>query len=172
MAPMTPTEPGDRRRLAQAPSERYARPAVESVAAGAAGGSALPGPLARAVAASVVGAAALVLVGAVLASTFGLVIVGGAMGAAVGLLLARAAVPGEGGGRPASRASVSRLAIALTLLGVVAAFLGIWLYARSEGGTLDLLDYLWTAFGPFVPGVAVVSVVTAAWGASAGPVQR
>lgn len=171
MGPMTANEPGDRRRLEQPPSDRYARRATPAEA-GAGRSSALPGPLARAVTASAIGALVLVLVGAVLASTFGLLLVAGAMGSAAGLLLARAAAPGEGGGRPATRSTVGRLAVGLTLLAVTVAFVGIWLYARSEGGTLELLDYLWTTFGPFVPGVAIVALVTAAWGASAGPVQR
>jgi hypothetical protein len=167
---VTSNEPGDRRRLAQPPSSRYAAPEPENPQRAAA--SALPGPLGRAIVAAVIGAAALLFVGAILASTFGLLLVAGAMGAGVGLVIARAAAPGERGGRPVTRAAVVRVAIAIALLAVVAAYVAIWLYARSEGGTLDLLDYLWTTFGPFVPGVAVIAVVTAAWGATAGPVQR
>lgn len=136
------------------------------------GASALPGPLGRAILAAAIGAVALLLVGAVLASTFGLLFVAGALGAGVGLVIAGAAAPGDGGGRPATRAAVLRLAIAISLVAVVAAYVGIWLYARTEGGTLELLDYLWTTFGLFVPGALVVAVVTAAWGAGAGPVQR
>lgn len=169
---MTTKEPGDRRQLAQPPSARYAERAPAGDASGAAT-SALPGPLVRAALGALLGAAALVLVGAVLASTFGLLFVGGAMGATIGLLLARAAVPGEAGsGRPVPRGIVIRLAIALAVGAVIAADIGTWLVALGEGGTLGLLDYLWTAFGPFVPGVALVAVVTAGWGASAGPVQR
>ena len=135
--------------------------------------SALPRPLVRATLAALLGAAALVVVGAVLASTFGLLFVGGAMGATIGLVLARAAVPREGGaGRPVARGTVIRLAVALALGAVIAADVGTWLVAVREGGTLGVLDYLWTTFGPFVPGVALIAVVTAGWGASAGPVQR
>jgi hypothetical protein len=132
----------------------------------------------RAVGAAAVGAALLVLVGAILASTFGLLFVGGATGAAVGLLLASAAVPVlHGGGAaqgpaPASRDSVRRLAISITLAAVVAADVATWLYAQSEGGVLGLFDYLWTTFGPFVPAVPLVAAIGAAWGAAAGPVQR
>lgn len=117
------------------------------------------------------GAAALVLVGAVFASTFGLLFVAGVMGASIGLLLARAAAPGAGR-TPVARRLVVRVAIGLALVAVVVADVGIWLYGRGEGGTLGLFDYLWTTFGPFVPGVAIVAAVTAWWGASAGPVQR
>ena len=130
------------------------------------------GPLIRADIAALLGAAALVLVGAVFASTFGLLFVAGAMGAAIGLLLARASAPGDSGGRPVARSFVGRLSVGLALATVVIAFIGIWLYGRGEGGTLGLLDYLWTTFGPFVPGVAIVAAIAAAWGANAGPVQR
>jgi hypothetical protein len=170
---MTSNEPGERPRLAQPPSARYETPAKAGPTAGPDRGSALPGPLARSIVAAIIGAAGLVLVGAVLASTSGLLLVAGTMGAAVGLLLARAAVRGDGSaGRAVARRTVGRIGMALALAAVVAAYIGIWLYARQEGGTLDLVDYLWTAFGPFVPGVALVAVVAAAWGASAGPVQR
>lgn len=117
------------------------------------------------------GAAALVLVGAVFASTFGLLFVAGVMGTAIGLLLARAAVPG-GGQTPVARGLVVRVATGLALVAVAVAYVAIWLYGRGEGGTLGLFDYLWTTFGPFVPAVAVIAMVTAWWGASAGPVQR
>ena len=125
----------------------------------------------RADLAAILGAAALVFVGAVLASTFGLLLVAGAMGAAIGLLLARAAVA-DGGARPVSRSLVIRLAVGLALVAVAVADVAIWLYGRGEGGTLGLFEYLWTTFGPFVPGVALIAAVTAWWGASAGPVQR
>ena len=111
-------------------------------------------------------------VGAVLASTFGLLFVAGVMGAAIGLLLARASVATEDTGPAVSRSLVVRLAIGLAIVAVVVADVGTWLFALGEGGTLGLIDYLWTTFGPFVPGVALVAGVTAAWGASAGPIQR
>lgn len=129
------------------------------------------GPLARALLVSVAGAGALVLVGAILASTVGLLFISGAIGASVGLLLARAAVP-AGGARPVTRRTVTLLALALTIGAIAVAGAATWLYARSEGGTLDLVDYLLTTFGPFVPGELVIGSVAAAWGANAGPVQR
>jgi hypothetical protein len=174
---VTTTEPGERKQLDHAPAERYA-PAIDPGRGAAPGGSGpwrtIGGPLARALAAAVLGAVLLVLVGAVLASTFGLLFVGGAMGAAIGLLLARAAVSSgsSGGAAPLTRAAVRWLAIALTLAAVVVADIATWLYAQSEGGVLSLLDYLWTTYGPFVPAVPVVAALGAAWGAAAGPVQR
>lgn len=113
------------------------------------------------------------LVGGVFASTFGLLFVAAAMGAAIGLVLARAAVPAPGSdARPVSRRLVVWLALALAIVAVVVADIATWLYALAEGGTLELFDYLWTTYGLFIPAVAVVAVVTAWWGASAGPVQR
>lgn len=117
------------------------------------------------------GAVLLVLVGAIAASTFGLLFVSGALGAAIGLVLARAASPTDDA-RPVSRATVTRLAIALALGATIVADVATWLIAVNEGGSLGLLDYLWTTFGPFIPGEAVFTAVAALWGAGAGPVQR
>jgi hypothetical protein len=127
--------------------------------------------LLRAVIAGLLGAAALVLVGGVLASTFGLLLIGGATGAVVGLLVARAAVPADSA-IPIPRRTVVRIGVGVALAAMVVGDLGLWLFALSEGGVLGPLDYLWTTFGPFVPGVALVAALTAWWGASAGPVQQ
>jgi hypothetical protein len=121
---------------------------------------------------AIVGAAVLWLVAAVLASTAGLLLVAGALGTTVGLLLARAAVPVDTAKRPTPRRTVVRLAVALAVGAVMVADVLTWTYARREGGTLALLDYLWTTFELLVPVEAIVAAVTAWWGASAGPVQR
>jgi hypothetical protein len=172
------SEPGDRnrapaeprgRRLAEAPSARYA--AGGPAGAPGASRSALPGALARAGLIGIAGAAALVLVGGVFASTFGLVFVSGIMGAAIGLVIARAAVPRDAA-RPTPRRTLLWIAFAMAIGAVVLGDVGLWLFARQEGGTLGPLDYLWTTFGPFVPGDAIVAALAAWWGASAGPVQR
>ena len=171
-----PIQPGDApapgqresRRLAEPPSARYA-PAPDAAAA-AGTGSALAGPLVRSVVVAVVGALLLTIVGAVLASTGGLLFVAGVMGAAVGLMLSRAAVP-AGLATPVARSTVARIAVGLSIAAVVISAVLTWIYARSEGGTLGLVDYLLTTFGPFVPGEAVLAAVTAWWGASIGPVQ-
>lgn len=162
-----PRSRGSGRRLDQAPSERYAS---HEEADGDDRGS-LVGPLARAGIAAVLGAALLFLVGAVVAETAGLVFVSGVMGAAIGLLLARASVA-ESGAPPLTRRAAAWLAIGLAAGAVVVAWVATWLYARQEGGTLGLLDYLLQTFGPFVPGELVVAALGAAWGASSGPVRR
>ena len=174
MTPMTdpgePRAPGrEGRRLPEPPSTRYATPERPLPAPGAA--SSLTGPLVRATIVALAGAVALVLVGAVLASTVGLLFVSGLAGAVIGLVLARAAVPMEETRLPTPRRTVLWLAIALSLSAVVVAALGTWLIALQEGGTLGFLDYLLAAFGPFVPAEAVLATLTAWWGASVGPVQ-
>jgi hypothetical protein len=182
---MAGTEPGDRatppaaqsaRRLATPPSARYAEargaggPAPTGQPATDAPRSALTGPLMRAVLVAVAGAGALLVVGAILASTAGLLFVAGITGGAIGLVLARAAVP-RSDARPLARRTVAWLAVGLAIAAVAIGAIATWFFARGEGGTLGLLDYLLETFGPFVPGEALVAAVAAAWGAHAGPVQ-
>ncbi len=92
-------------------------------------------------------------------------------GAAVGLVLARVAAAPAGLASPIARRTVAWIAIGLSLAAVVVSAVATWAYARGEGGTLGLIDYLLTTFGPFVPAEAVLAAVTAWWGASVGPVQ-
>jgi hypothetical protein len=163
-----PRAGGRGRALSQPPSARYVEPAGAAVA----GRTSLAGPLARAAVVAIAGAALLVVVGAILASTTGLLFVSGVMGAGIGLALARARLTPGGGPDPSRRRSVTWLAIGVALAGVAAADLLTWLIALREGGTLGLVDYLLATFGPFVPGVAIVASLTAAWGVGAGPIQR
>jgi hypothetical protein len=175
MATSEPGEPRDPRdgrsgrRLEQPPSARYAATGGEASDTNRAS---LVGPLAQAGVAAAVGAALLFLVGAVVASTAGLVFVSGVMGAAIGLLLARAAVPTNERAPTLTRGSVMWLAIGTAVGAVIVADVATWLNARSEGGTLGLLDYLLDTFGLFVPGELFMAALGAVWGASAGPVQR
>jgi hypothetical protein len=175
MANRDPGEPADQRaggtgrRLPEPPSARYAGAAAEPAAAAR---GPLSGPLAKAALVAAAGAAALVIVGAILASTAGLLFVSGLMGAGVGLVLARARVPDGAAAPAASRRTVTWLAIGLAVAAVAAASAGTWLIAVREGGTLGPLDYLLTTFGPFVPGELLVAGLAAWWGVGAGPVQR
>lgn len=186
---MAGRDPGERpdprgrpvKTLDRPPGERYvgnAAAATTGTSAGAAWATRreLVGPLARAATAGAIGVAALFVVASVLASTAGLVFVSGLTGAAIGLLLARAAVPGEGagperGGPALTRRQTTWLAIALAIGVVGIAAVVTWIWAVQEGGTLGLLDYLFTTFGPFVPGELIAAAIGAAWGATAGPVQ-
>ena len=174
----TPTARPPARQLPEAPSARYARRPAAQPAGGEAGSGSGPepsgslrGPSIRASAAALIGAAALVVVGGVLASTFGLLLIAGGMGTVIGLLMARAAVPADDAA-PTPRRTIVRGAVGLALLAVVLADTGLWLFALGEGGVLRPFDYLWTTYGPFVPAVALVAALTAWWGANAGPVQR
>ena len=175
---MPPTEPGEQPRpeehgrLLQAPpGARYARPEGATEAADGPSGSALPGPLATAVLTGVIGGVLLVLVGAVASSTTGLLFIAGALGAVVGLVLSRAAAP-RGAVRPTPRGKVAWLAIGIALLAVAGAAVATWLVARDQGGTLELVDYLLTTFGPIVPGEAILAVIAARWAAMSGPIGR
>jgi hypothetical protein len=179
---MAGSEPGDRstrreatpgRRLATPPSDRY-RPDDAASATAEPGRktprSALPGPFVRASLVAIAGGAALLVVGAILASTAGLLFIAGVTGAAIGLVLSRAAVPRDDA-RPLARRTVAWVAVALAITAVAIGAIATWLFALREGGTLELLDYLVTTFGPFVPGEAVIAALAAGWGAQAGPVQ-
>ena len=174
---MEGSEPGDSRRrgdgesrhLAEAPSARYGSPDGGEIRAGPAPPV---GPLARASIVAVVGAAVLVMVGAILASTAGLLFVSGITGVTIGLVLASARVPGGDGAAALSPRAVTGLAIGLAIASVVVAALGTWLIARQEGGVLGPIDYVLTTFGPFVPGELLIAGLTAAWGARAGPIER
>jgi hypothetical protein len=176
-----PRDPGDApagrasRELARAPGERYARMGIGDTAAGAGARgsrSALATPLLKAVGASIVGAALLFALGALFASTAGLLFVAGLSGGAIGLLLARAAVADGAAGPALTRRGATWIAVGLSFAAVAAGGIATWLFARGEGGTLGLIDYLVETFGLFVPGEVVLAAIGAAWGAGAGPVER
>ncbi len=177
---MTTPEPGERRpdrasaRLDRAPSERYVAAPLAGTRGGegasAQGGNGARGPLVAAIVATVLGAAMLVLLGGALASTGGLIFVAGVAGAATGLFLAGAAVADDG--PPAmARGTVVRLAVALSVVGTLAGALGMWAFARMEGGALDPVAYLWETSGLLVPSAILVGALGAAWGAANGPVR-
>ena len=128
--------------------------------------------LAPAIAAGIITAAALVLVGGVLAEQRGLLAIAGVGGAAIGLLAAKAAVSPDGIRPPAlARGRVVRVAVGLAVLAIAAAAIGMWAYGRLEGGVLDPLTYLWFVFGPFIPAEAAIAAIAAGWGAGAGPIR-
>jgi hypothetical protein len=155
--PAAPT-PGERR-LAHPPSDRYR--AAEAQAAAAEADRPDPAAsvargLAIAVAIAVVGAAGIVVVGGVLSQTTGLVVVAGA----TGLLIAYALQVGAGD-HLTSRRRIA-LAVGLTVLAIALGQLGVWQYARSEGGVLPLIDYLGEVFGLLVPLQFAAGIVAAA----------
>jgi hypothetical protein len=141
----SPQEPGERpnrTRLARPPGTRYEQPA--QAGEDAAAGRPFRGvPWAAVIA--IGGAAAIVALGGPLAVSLGLVVVAFVIGRLVGLALRT---------RPAP-------AVTLTLLGILLGQVGIWLFARSEGGVLGPLDYLGQAFGWLVVAQLVVGAVVA-----------
>ena len=143
----TPQEPGERpnrTRLDRPPGARYDQPAQ-------AGDDAAPerpfSGIAWTAVIAIVGAAAIVALGGPLAVSLGLVVVAFLIGRLVGLAL-RARWPA---------------AVTITLLGILVGQLGIWLYARSEGGVLGLVDYLGQAFGWLVVAQLVIGAAVAWW---------
>jgi hypothetical protein len=152
-APPPPT-PGEQRRLARPPSDRYKEPepSEDSTDVRDPGASATRG-IVLAVVAGIVGAVAIVLLGGVLAFTAGLVVVAAATGWAVG-----AALKVGAGDLIAPRRRVV-LAVVVSLAAIILAQLGLWQYALREGGVLPFVDYLGEVFGPLVPLQAVAAMV-------------
>jgi hypothetical protein len=109
-----------------------------------------------AVGAAAAGAVAITILGGVLAVSAGLLVVAAATGWAVALGLR------VGAGETVPTGRRVRLALGLALLAVVLGQLGLWLYARTEGGVLGPLDYLGETFGPLVP-LELVAAALASW---------
>ena len=147
--------PGERR-LAHPPSDRYR--AAEAAAAA----RDLPDPaasVARGVAfatvAAIAGAALTVVLGGIITLTAGLVGVAIATGWAVAAGLRFGAGSHLVGSRRAW------IAVVMALVAVALGQLGLWLYARTEGGVLPLPEYLGEVFGILVPIQAVFAALTA-----------
>jgi len=153
-----PPTPGEQRRLAHPPSDRYraaeARAATADTPRADPSASLVRG-LAIAIAVGLVGAVALVLVGGLASVTTGLLVVAGAIGFCVALALQIGA-----GVRLATRRRIG-LAIVLTVASIALGQLGIWQYARSEGGVLPLIDFLGEVYGPLVPAEFAVGALVA-----------
>ena len=152
--------PGERR-LAHPPSDRYR--AAEERAAAAAQAPDPAASVARGVAVAlvvaIVGVVAIVVLGGVLAITGGLLVVAALLGWAVGEALRIGAGPHLAGGRRIV------VAVLIALGAVLVGQLGLWQYARIEGGVLPPLDYLAEVFGPLVPGQLIVAAIGARIGA-------
>jgi hypothetical protein len=112
--------------------------------------------VAIAVALAAVGALAIIVLGGVLAISAGLIVTAAASGWAVGLGLR------TGARATLTRTNRSRLALALAIGSVAVGQLGLWLYARTEGGVLGPLEYLGETFGLLVP-LEVLAASIAAW---------
>ena len=156
-APPTPM-PGEQRRLARPPSDRYLEAeakAAEEAASRAEPSVSVAKGLAIALIAALIGALALVLLGAIATVTTGLIVVAGATGFAVGVALQL------GAGMQLSRGRRIVLAVVLTVAAIGLGQIGIWQYGRAEGGVLPLVEYLAEVFGPLVIVEFVVGAVVA-----------
>lgn len=149
-----PPIPGERR-LARPPSDRYrvaeaaVAPTLDPAASRARG-------VAFGATAGLAGAAAITILGGVMAVSAGLLVVAAATGWAVAIGLR------GGAGSHLSRRGRVRLALTLTLAAIALGQAGLWIYARSEGGVLAPLDYLWEVFGALVP-LQVGAAALVAW---------
>lgn len=110
---------------------------------------------AYAVVAGIAGAAAIVVLGGVLAVSAGLLVIAGATGWAVAVGLR------VGAGDRIAPSRRTSLAIGLALAAVAIGQAGLWLYARSEGGVLGPLDYLGEVYGPLVPLQLLLATIVA-----------
>jgi hypothetical protein len=157
--PTAPT-PGERR-LDRPPSDRYRAADTEAtVDDGVTTSGAAPARgIVFGLLAALVVAAAITVVGGVLLVSAGLVIVAAAGGWAVAIALK------IGAGPTIPRNSRIWLATGLALAAILLGQVGLWLFARSEGGVLPIVDYLAQTFGPLVPLQAIAAAVAAAWSA-------
>ena len=138
---------GGERRLARPPSDRYRTAAPAAADEG--DQAEARGSLGRAVAfGALTGlalAAAITVLGGVLLITAGLIAVAGIGGWAI-------AVAVLAGGLDTVAPSRRRaLAVGLAIAAVLAGQLGLWLFARYEGGVLGPIDYLAETFELLVP---------------------
>lgn len=151
---------GGERRLARPPSERYGATPAREEPATAPAPTVRYSPLRRIAFGSIaalLGAVVIVVFGGVLAVSAGLLVVAIAVGYAVGL----ATVAGGSIGladrvRPWMAATIAGLGVALGQV-------GLWLYARAEGGVLAPIDYLGQTFGPLVPIELLLAAGVAWW---------
>jgi hypothetical protein len=113
--------------------------------------------------AALAGAAATVVLGGVFAMSAGLLVVAAATGYAVGLAMAAGAGAGGARGASAKDPAMRWMPPILAVVGVVLGQLGLWLFARTEGGVLSLPDYLGQTFGFVIPLQVLVAGVVAWW---------
>ena len=150
---------GGERRLARPPSDRY-RSAADAATASTEDQPGAGGSFGRAVAfgalTGLVLAAAITVLGGVLLITAGLIAVAGLGGWAI-------AVAVRAGGLDAVATPRRRaLAVGLAAAAVAAGQLGLWLFARYEGGVLGPVDYLAETFEFLVP-LQFWFAIAAAW---------
>ncbi len=152
------TPPPGERRLDRPPSDRYRETAPTPAAGADVDGDASPARgIAFGVLAGLAGMVATIVLGGPMALSAGLLVVAVATGWAVGTALKT----GAGGGL--ARPTGPWLAVAIALGAVVLGQVGLWLYARTEGGVLTLPEYLADTWGILVPIQAVLAAAGAWW---------
>jgi hypothetical protein len=148
-APARPEASPGERRLARPPSDRYR--AAESAREGRTRPVSPGRGLAFAAAAAIVGATAITVLGGVVTMTGGLLVVAAIIGWATAWALR------AGGGTTIAARRRAYLALGLAIAGVALGQVGLWLYGRTEGGVLPLVEYLGETFGPLVPIQALIA---------------
>jgi len=106
--------------------------------------------------AAIAGAAATVVLGGIVTLT------GGLVGVAIATGWAVAAGLRFGAGIHLAGSRRAWIAVGIAVAGVALGQLGLWLYARTEGGVLPLPEYLLEVFGILVP-AQVAAAALAAW---------
>lgn len=152
-----PPTPGERR-LARPPSDRY-RTEEPVLIVPEDGGGSFGRALGFGGLTAIAIAAGLALFGGVILVTAGLVALAALGGWAIGIAVRM----GSKGTVTAQRRAV--MAAILAALAVLGGQLGLWLFARYEGGVLGPVDYLAETFGLLVP-IELAFAVVAAWFAS------
>ena len=102
-------------------------------------------------------ALAITVLGGILLVSAGLIVVAAAGGWAIAIALR---LGSAGTIRPTTRLW---LAVGIAVAAIVLGQIGLWLFARTEGGVLPFFDYLAQTFGPVVPVQLVVAPLVAAW---------
>lgn len=146
--------PGERR-LQHPPSDRYAALEIETSRVADEGASVTRAVI-WAIAAAIAGAAATTLLGGVLAVSAGLLVIAAASGWGVAMSL-----------RAGARSKLDprrrvRLALGLATVAVIGGQLGLWLFARYEGGVLGPVEYLAETFGLLIPLQLAIAWIVAA----------
>ena len=85
----------------------------------------------------------------------GLIVAAAAIGWALAVALR------VGAGEWLTRSARVRVAVALAVAAIALGQLGLWLYARTEGGVLPPLDYLGQVFGFLVPAEFTAAAIVA-----------
>ena len=167
MRPMAPTDapdpaqptPGERR-VARPPSDRYRMDEpVSGEAEEDRGGGSFGRGLAYGALIALGVAAVIVVLGGVVLVTAGLIALAGLGGWAIAIAVRAGSA---GSVAPRRRAVIAAVLAALAVLG---GQLGLWLFARYEGGVLGPIDYLAETFGLLVP-IQLAVAMGAGWFAS------